>query len=231
LANTAVVYGREYRGKIHTFEASGGLMHSALVMQDRETDSYWSIMTGDAIAGELKGTQLQELPTGVKMQWKDWVKRHPNTLVLSVAGIEDVLVNPYDNYFSSKEGYRGAKAPDKRLKTKEPIFSFQLEGQKLAVPLKKIEGGKTFDLGKIKIFLYRPPRSAFFHSTIAYKSNGAGFKKEKGTWHDLDSGCKFNPENSAFENGQAPCPERLEGFDTFWYNWGLTHPDTEVLGK
>ena len=30
-------------------------MHASLVMRDKETDTYWSIMTGDAIAGDQIG--------------------------------------------------------------------------------------------------------------------------------------------------------------------------------
>ncbi|RMD94031.1 MAG: DUF3179 domain-containing protein, partial [Calditrichaeota bacterium] len=121
------MYGREYQGKTLSFEPSGGLMNSSLVMQDRETDSYWSIMTGDAIGGKMKGEKLKELPVGVKMKWKDWIKKHPNTLVLSVQGREDVPRNVYRDYFRSGRGFRGIKAKDKRLKTKEPIFAFQLK--------------------------------------------------------------------------------------------------------
>ena len=35
------------------FEASGALLDASLVMRDRETDSWWSIMTSDAIGGDL----------------------------------------------------------------------------------------------------------------------------------------------------------------------------------
>ena len=121
------MYGRQYDGKDLRFEASGGLMHAALVMRDKETDSYWSIMTGDAIAGDLRGTRLEEWSLGEKAQWKDWVARHPNTLVLSVNGEEHVENNPYDNYFSSDSGFRDIAARDDRLETKAPVFTFQLK--------------------------------------------------------------------------------------------------------
>jgi hypothetical protein len=41
-------------------------MQATLVLRDRETDSWWSIMTSDAIGGELDGTDLEELPFGEK---------------------------------------------------------------------------------------------------------------------------------------------------------------------
>jgi hypothetical protein len=96
-----VVYGREYGSDELQFEASGGLMYAALVMQDKETDTYWSIMSGDAVAGELKGRKLEELPVSVKTRWKDWLAAHPDTVVLSVDGVEHPPVNPYEKYFES----------------------------------------------------------------------------------------------------------------------------------
>lgn len=202
-------------------------MHSSLVMQDRETDTYWSIMKGYAIAGELKGTELVELPLGQKMQWKQWRQLHPDTLALSVRGVEDSPLNPYDGYVDSDRGFRGAKAKDKRLKTKDPIYAFHLGGRKYAVPSKKIEGGQTFELEDGRsVFLYRPKKASLFQSTVAFISSGKGFKNEKGVWVDVETGARFREDEGEFE---GPSVERLSGFDTFWYNWSLNNPDTELL--
>ena len=78
------MYDRNYAGKTLNFEPSGGLMNASLVMQDKQTDTYWSIMSGKVEAGELGGTALVELPVGEKMSWAEWVAKHPDTLVLSV---------------------------------------------------------------------------------------------------------------------------------------------------
>ena len=58
------MYGREYAGRELRFEASGGLLNAALVMQDKETGSYWAIMEGESLAGDYAGTRLEELPLG-----------------------------------------------------------------------------------------------------------------------------------------------------------------------
>ncbi len=204
-------------------------MHSSLVMQDRETDSYWAIMTDEAIAGQFKGTKLVELPVSKKVKWKDWVKEHPNTLVLSVDGREDGF-NPYASYFTSPRGFRGTSAKDKRLRTKEPIFAFRLRGKSYAVAQKDIEGGKAFDLGDIKLFLYRPKGAEMFYSTAAFIGSGSGFKKVDGKWTEVDSGCTFDPEKEVFSSDSGNCVQRLDGgFDTFWYNWSLSNPNTQLL--
>ncbi len=218
------MYGRDYGQRQLNFEASGGLMHASLVMQDKETDSYWSIMTGDALAGEYRGTRLVELPYGSKMTWEAWKAEHPNTWILSVDGVEHDDNNPYDNYFSGEEGFRGMEAADDRLPTKEPIYTFQLEGQAYAVPFARFTGGATFEAGERRIFLYRPKDVAIFYSTVAFVSTEGGFEQREGVWHHA-SGAAFDPEQERFA-GDVP---RLDGFDSFWYNWSLTHPETKLL--
>jgi len=206
-------------------------MHAALVMRDKETDSYWSIMTGDAIAGDLKGTALEEWPLGEKAQWKDWVARHPDTLVLSVNGEEHVEDNPYDNYFASDSGFREIAARDGRLETKVPIYSFQLGEGKFAAPFSAFEEGAVFRVGGREIFLYRPAGVAVFYSTLAFQGREGEFVRNGGTWIHEPSGARLDPNRGRFAGtgGAASSVKRLEGFDTFWYMWSLTHPDTDVL--
>lgn len=221
------MYGRDYQGKTLNFEPSGGLIHAALVMQDKETDSYWSIMSGDALAGDLKGTPLHEMPVGVKTQWKDWVAEHPGTKVLSVGGVEHPERNPYDSYFSSSDGFRGTEAKDDRLPTKEPIYSFHRGGDAYAVTNAAVEGGAVLDIDGLEGFFYRPEGAAIFYSTLAFVSP-AGFAKEDGRWMEKGSGARFDPDEGEFVGGSV---ERLEGFDTFWYSWSLQNPKSRILGK
>ena len=97
------MYSRDYEDVTVEFEASGGLINSSLVMQDRQTDTYWSMMKGEAIAGELEGNDLVELPVSEKMQWRDWKAKHADTLVLSVRGREDTR-SSYRSYFADPKG-------------------------------------------------------------------------------------------------------------------------------
>ncbi len=202
-------------------------MHASLVMQDKETDSYWAIMTGGALAGEYKGTRLEELPYGSKMTWKDWRTEHPGTLVLSVDGAEHAEKNPYDNYFKDSKGFRGAEAKDDRLPTKETIYSFQLGGRAYAIPSAEFADGGTFEVAGKHLFLYRPAGAAIFFSTVAFVSTEGGFEQRDGVWHHA-SGAAFDSAAESFAGDGVP---RLDGFDTFWFNWSMTHPETEVLRR
>jgi hypothetical protein len=223
------VYGRRYGGRDLRFEASGGLLHASLVMRDKETDTYWSVITGDAIAGELAGTPLEELPLGEKTRWKDWVARHPDTVVLSVGGREHVEDNPYEGYFASPSGFRAVEARDRRLETKDPIFSFQMDGRRYAVPFEAFEGGAVFRAGDRELFLYRATDVEVFSSTRAFQGAEGDFVRRADGWHHLPSGARFDAKRGRFVGAPGAKVPKLEGFDTYWYVWSLTHPDTEVL--
>ena len=215
-----MVYGREIDGETLSFEPSGALLDASLVMRDRETDSWWSIMTSDAIGGPLGGTDLRELPVGEKTTWGDWIARHPETLVLSVDGREHVESNPYESYLASDDTFRGMEADfdDDRLPPKEPVYAFWDEGQPHAVAHDVIEGGRVFDLGEGAVFLHRSEGEPFLASSRAWRlPAGAADGAEPG---DL---------LARLEAGELEGAEPVEGFDTFWYTWASVHEETELL--
>ena len=220
------MYGRDYQGKTLNFEASGGLVNSSLIMQDKQTDTYWSIMSGEAEAGALEGERLVELPVSEKVNWREWVAEHPDTLVLSVRGFEDPKRSPYASYFANSRGFRGAVARDNRLDTKAPIFAFLHQDRPHAIDHARIAGGKSYKLdGGTAILVYRERRDEMFRGTAAFLST-AGFEERVGVWTEVGTGARFDTEARDFTGGQV---ERLNGFDTFWYNWSLTNSKTKLL--
>ncbi len=53
-------------------------------MYDEETKSYWSQIQGEAKQGELKGVNLEILPSEI-ITWEEWRRQHPNTTVLNLS--------------------------------------------------------------------------------------------------------------------------------------------------
>lgn len=214
------MYGREYGDKVLSFEPSGALKEATLVMRDRETDSWWSIMSGDAIGGEMKGQKLIELPVGEKIQWGEWKKRYPLTLVLTVDGREHDPENPYERYFTSERLFGATESADKRLPGKEAIYSFRIDGVAYAVLHSAVEGGAAFTAGGNDVFFYRSVGSHIFESTIALfgpeaaNSGDAGRFVNDDGWQDTVTGA---------------AAEKLTGFDTFWYSWSNINDDVIIL--
>ena len=64
------------------FGVSGLLYNSDMLLYDRATESLWSQIMGQAIAGPSKGSRLDPIPVR-HTRWKSWRETHPTTLVLS----------------------------------------------------------------------------------------------------------------------------------------------------
>ena len=210
------MYDREYGDRELNFEASGALWQASLVMRDRETDSWWSIMTSKAIGGELDGADLVELPYGEKTTWGEWRKRYPDSLVLSVEGREHEAHNTYDEYYANDRTFRGLEIRDRRLEPKEPVFSFFLDGKPYVVPHSAVEGRRLFEVADgAKLLFFRPPGAEMFASTRAWS-----VPAEAGSAVEM-----LPPDDELEVAGFDP----LGGIDTFWYNWAAVNEDSEIL--
>jgi hypothetical protein len=138
-------------------------------------------------------------------------------------------MNPYRDYFHDRRGFRGASARDKRLETKDSIFAFDFGGKKYAASHKVIKGGRVFELdGGVQVFLYRSKKAGIFESTAAFVTENGRIENKDGAWIETQTGARFDEQKGEFERTTM---ERLGGFDTFWYNWSLNNPETELLGE
>ncbi len=234
------MYDRTIANRTLNFEASGGLLDAALVMRDRETDSWWSIMKGASIGGPMEGRGLSELPAGEKAMWGEWRRRHPETRVLSVEGKSHVATNHYENHFTSERTFRNAKVSDERLAAKHPIFAFRLQSLAYAVAHETVAGGYLATAGDSskaapQVFLFREPGSSVFATTRAWlvprgliRSDAGGFVAEpRGRGRPkpvrLDSAASL--ERLAMIDGVSVLP----GLDTYWYTWVAVNRETSLL--
>ena len=74
------MYARKVKGRILTLGVSGKLWEGSLVMIDKETESLWAHMLGEAMRGPLQGEKLTPIPS-VMTSWKKWKSSHPETTV------------------------------------------------------------------------------------------------------------------------------------------------------
>jgi hypothetical protein len=82
LCGSALVFDPRVNGHRCVFGVSGLLYHENLLLFDHETESLWSQLGGQALAGLLAGTHLRLLPASMAT-WQSWKAEHPQTLVLS----------------------------------------------------------------------------------------------------------------------------------------------------
>ena len=113
LCNSGMIFDGRVGGVPHEFGVSGLLRHSDMIMYDRETESWWQQAIGEAIVGELTGTQLTQLPA-VMESWSEFRMRHPGGIVMDEPDWQRASGrNPYVSYDSSLQPflYRGENPP------------------------------------------------------------------------------------------------------------------------
>ena len=99
LCNSAVAFKRRLGPQVLDFGTTGRLRHSDLVMWDRQTESWWQQLTGEAIIGELAGERLESVPASI-VSYATFKETYPQGLVLArpEGFYRDYGRNPYTGY-------------------------------------------------------------------------------------------------------------------------------------
>jgi hypothetical protein len=149
LCNTAIVFDRRVDGKVLSFGTTGKLRDSDLVMYDRETESWWQQFGGEALVGELTGTELEQLPARM-VAWGDFRREHPSALVLDkeTGFLREYGANPYAGYDSidSPPIFATRGDDDDRLPPKERVVYVEVGSEAFAVPFSSLTKERTIEV-------------------------------------------------------------------------------------
>ena len=102
LCNTGIVFDRRVGDRVLEFGTTGKLRKSDLVMYDRTTESWWQQFLGQAIVGELTGSELAMLPSRLE-SFANFKQRAPDGQVqVAPDGIMRAYgATPYAGYDSA----------------------------------------------------------------------------------------------------------------------------------
>lgn len=137
LCNTAIAFERTIDGQVFDFGTTGRLRFSNLIMYDRQTETWWQQATGDAIAGELTGTQLAFYPALI-IAWGDFKDEYPGGSVLSreTGHFRDYGRNPYIGYDDVNQSpflFQGSSTPE-QLPPMARVLTIARKGEAVAYP-------------------------------------------------------------------------------------------------
>jgi uncharacterized protein DUF3179 len=219
-----------------------GINNQNFIMRDEETGSYWQQITGAAVAGPLKGSQLTLVPQD-ELSFALWKKEQPQGTVLAP------VARYAPKYEKATWEDEIAKlptvihAPKGTLPDRETILGLQIHGQAKAFPVAKLTpqapvlldsvGGEPVMLvlgpdGKsIRVF----SRKVGGNTLDFYGPSG---DQPAGTWKLLDgsTASEWGFDGCAVSGKmQGQCLPRVEALKDFWFDWQHYHPESAIFQR
>lgn len=250
LCNAAIAFRRRAAGRVLDFGTTGKLRYFDLVMYDRQTESWWQQMTGEAIVGQLAGTRLEVVPAQI-VSWHQFAQAYPRGRVLNqdTGHRRPYGTNPYvgyDDIRSSPFLYHGPR--DGRLRPMERVVAFSLGGEAVAYPweaLRRVRVVNDRVGGQPVVVLWTPGTvSALDREEIANSRDVGAVGVFVRTAGGRELTFRFREER--FEDAQTgsvwdvfgrAVHGRLRGHRMaavvhgtyFWFAWAVFRPETRVV--
>lgn len=228
------MYSRIIDGEEYTFGVSGKLIMNVLVMYDRQTESLWSQLLGEAVEGELQGTKLEFLPS-LQTTWADWKARNPSTLALRKGyyGTRD----PYDSYYASgRTGVIGETTRDERLYVKEFVVGVEINGEPVAFPFSVLNDEPVVNHevgGEPVLVVFNAETGTGVVYEREVDEQVLTFSQGKGTTiMDAETGTTWNGLTGEAVEGQlvGTVLSRVKSTSSFWFGWKDWYPDSKIYG-
>jgi hypothetical protein len=254
LCNSTVAFSREVGGRVLDFGTTGRLRNSDLVMYDRQTESWWQQLTGEAVVGELTGTKLEVLPSQI-LSWEEVQRVHPNAEVLSrdTGFSRDYGATPYAGYEDpDSQPFLLEGEADDRLPPKERVTAIQgADGSAVVYPFPRLEREAPINDqidGQPVVVLFDPAvKSALDDSSLAGSREigaAAVFERmldgrelsfeaagEPGTARDRETGSTWDTTGRALSGElEGQRLTQVPSDDQFWFALAAFIEDVDIRG-
>ena len=253
LCNTGITFSRIVEGEELTFGTSGMLRNSDLVMWDRQSESLWQQITGEALAGDYANEEavLEQVPSSI-IAWETFAETYPDGLLLERELNEfGIDARPYDN--PPYAGYDNIDAQpflfngavDGRLVATSRVLTIDGETS-VAYPFAFLEENPvvndTVNSQKTVAFFDNGTYSPFNNLANAKQTVGSVsvYSRQVGdqllTFGIADEAITDNETGSTWNLAGVATSGELAGTklepvihaNHFWFAWAVFKPDTEI---
>lgn len=252
LCNSALVFERRIQGDVYTFGVSGLLRGSDMVMYDRQTESLWQQITGEALVGSMTGVRLTVVPSQTA-PFETFAKQFPDGEVLSrTTGYQRPYGrSPYPGYEASQRLMFPGQVPKQaRRKPLDRLLVVKCGAKAKAYPLSILARAGVVQgecpEKRFVIFFQQGMRSALDAEWIAQsRQTGAAavfepavngrllsFRQDSGKIVDSETGSAWNLMGVSVAGPLAG--NRLEPVEHgvyFAFAWLTFYPGTEILSE
>lgn len=249
LCNTAITFKSTFDGQVLDFGTTGRLRFSNLIMYDRQTETWWQQATGDAIAGQYTGLQLEFHPAAI-ISWKDFKTQYPDGKVLSrdTGRPRDYGRNPYYGYDDINQvPFLFRRETPGQLPPMARVLTVDLNGEATAYPYDVLsETSVVIDtVGGEAIVVFwaegtasaldttKIPEGREVGAAVAYSRVLDGttldFEFKNGKILDTQTGSEWNILGQAIAGEwKGRQLEPVVAINHFWFSWAAFKPETKV---
>jgi hypothetical protein len=249
LCNTAIAFKRTFDGNVLDFGTTGRLRYSNLIMYDRQTETWWQQATGDAIAGEHTGAQLEFYPAAM-ISWADFKELYPDGKVLSrdTGHPRDYGRNPYFGYDDiNQTPFLFSGTTPNQLPPMARVLTVDMNGEAVAYPydvLSELNVINDAVGGNDVVVIWTEGTASALHtsnipegqevgSAVAYSrildGSTLDFEFKDGKILDTKTGSEWNIFGLAIAGelaGKQIAP--VVSINHFWFSWAAFKPETRI---
>lgn len=235
LCGTVIIYKTEHNGIAHQLGTSGFLYRSNKLMYDKATQSMWSTVRGEPVLGPLvgKGIALEHLSV-VTTTWREWKRRHPETLVLSLEtghrrNYDEGVA--YQDYFATDNLMFNTPFQDKRLQNKREVLAlrfFAAPNQQLAIDTNYLNKHPLFSdkIGSQQFIVLTDKTGA----NRVYDPKKITFASYDGIDTAIDNtGKEWRISEQSLTGSDGAVLNRLPYHRAFWFGWHAAFPETRLI--
>jgi hypothetical protein len=238
--NSAAVYSRTLNGETLEFGNTSTFYQSLLTMFDRQSESLWLMVNGQAIVGDRTGEQLEQLPA-IITTWERWTSLHPETQVLARReGYVDYSQDLFSDYRTRLNLNRfpfpvsEELLEDERLRFGEQVVVLSDEAMSVAYPLSAVTGGvihDTFSDDSIVVLSADEEKTAatYYAELEDGSTLDLEYEPETGNWLDTNTQSLVNINGQVISGplqGQTLTPY-LSGY-MYWFAAAVIYPDIRI---
>ena len=202
-------------------------------MQDIETGSLWSQISGESIGGRLEGSSLELFPSSMTT-YEQFKQTYPDGLVLKKL-LRGLPNSSYHEYFNdrTKLGIFGRVDKFRRLKGKELVIGVRIGDKEAAVTEKVLKKKNFCRLDKLS------PQVAVTYDEASLTISAfslEGLTKDQiddlqfkdGQLRIKDIDIAWDAVTGRVESGEASDLKTVPFTTAFWFAWISFFPDTDL---
>lgn len=201
-----------------------GMDHFNAMFEDVSTNSWWRQVTGEAVAGPLKGEMLPEVQSS-QLTLKKWFELYPGAVVMQ---LDETSKESYDSLGKFERGRSKGKltrTDSLSWKDKSWVVGIQIDAESKAYDWNRLKEERIINdnLGGKPIVLALSGDDQSF-AAFERPSRTENFTIRNDTLFVNDKVYNFSGRDL------ASLSERLKGvkaYQEFWHSWRTFHPNTK----